>query len=363
MRKDTRSAAKGQLSTHFVFNKTKTKPQSQPAVMPTSPQKRKRSANEHTDAPLPVSVEKTKLSPTIPAEHTSTPTAPAPKPPGSKSTLVPRGTRKKATMGIKDESLLRMVCDCSTTSKVTELHFRKIPHSLIDWNNAHHINKINAWRNQIYGRAGLKARSVSLWYEAEELWFELYFHLSIVESRKRGILLPASRQVREAFNQTFVGSVIRDRNGEDLPPRVEREGNAFASKFNRMFPLLRARLNGCVLGRSGDVFVPKITFEMMERYREMKREMVEMDVEVESEYADGLEEWQWFLSHLLDGEDFEMNDFVKEEVDDAEEMEAKEYDAVAALVRLANSPVETQIALSPTCAGKSPSLRSSGHPD
>jgi len=179
---------------------------------------------------------------------------------------------------------------------------------------------------------------VSLWYEAEELWFELYFQLSIVEARKRGIMLPGNRQVRDAFNKTFVGRVIKGRGGEDLEPRVEREGNAFASKFNRMFPALRARLNGCVLGRSGDVFVPVITFGMVERYRVMKGKLTERGIEAESEYADGLEEWQWFLSHLPD---VEMEAVVKEE-EEAREMEAKEYDAVAALVSLANSPVDSR---------------------
>jgi len=183
----------------------------------------------------------------------------------------------------------------------------------------------------------VKARSVSLWYEAEELWFELYFQLSIVESRKRGIMLPGSRQVREAFNKTFVGRVIKGRNGENLLPRVEREGNAFASKLNRMFPALRARLNGCVVGRSGDVFVPVITFGMMERYRVMKGDLAERGIEAESEYADGLEEWRWFLSHLPD---VEMEAIVKEE--EVREMEAKELDAVAALVSLANSPVDSR---------------------
>jgi len=143
--------------------------------------------------------------------------------------------------------------------------------------------------------------------------------------------------VREAFNKTFVGRVIKGRGGEDLPPRVEREGNAFASKFNRMFPGLRARLNGCVAGRSGDVFVPVITFGMMERYKVMKGILAERGIEAEEEYADGLEEWQWFLSHLPD---VDMEAVVKDE--GVREMEAKELDAVAALVSLANSPVDSR---------------------
>ncbi|KAI4622464.1 uncharacterized protein J4E87_006406 [Alternaria ethzedia] len=317
----------------------KLEPQSHPSFISIPTQKRKRCAEEQTDPAFIAPAKKLKTSTTCaPAITTKAAITTTSKTSGSKSTLVPRGPRKKATLGVKDSSLLLMLCDSSTAPhKTTELHFRKIPHSLIDWHNPRHISQVNAWRNQIYGRAGLKARSVSLWYEAEELWFELYFQLSIVESRKRGIMLPGSRQVRDAFNKTFVGSVIKGRNGEDLPPRVEREGNAFASKFNRMFPALRARLNGCVVGRSGDVFVPVITFGMMERYKVMKESLVKRGIEAESEYADGLEEWRWFLSHLPD---VEMEAVVKEE--EVREMEAKEYDAVAALVSLANSPVDSR---------------------
>ncbi|KAI4686005.1 uncharacterized protein J4E88_003842 [Alternaria novae-zelandiae] len=212
----------------------KLEPQSHPSVISITTQKRKRRADEPTNPTLTSPAKKLKTSAGIAPVTTEKPKSTSRNTPGSKSTLVPRGPRKKATLGVKDESLLLMLCDSSTTpSKTTELHFRKIPHSLIDWHNPHHISQINAWRNQIYGRAGLKARSVSLWYEAEELWFELYFQLSIVESRKRGIMLPGSRQVRDAFNETFVGRAIKGRGGEDLPPRVEREGNAFASKFNQ----------------------------------------------------------------------------------------------------------------------------------
>ncbi|KAI4925522.1 hypothetical protein J4E85_007401 [Alternaria conjuncta] len=316
----------------------KLKPQSQPSVMSITTQKRKRYADEQTNLTLTSPAKKLKTSTECAPVTTEKPKTTSRNTPGSKSTLIPRAPRKKATLGVKDSSLLLMLCDSSTTpSKTTELHFRKIPHSLIDWHNPHHISQINAWRNQIYGRAGLKARSVSLWYEAEELWFELYFQLSIVEARKRGIMLPGSRQVREAFNKTFVGSVIKGRNGEDLPPRVEREGNAFASKFNRMFPALRARLNGCVLGRSGDVFVPVITFGMVERYRVMKESLAKRGIEAESEYADGLEEWRWFLSHLPD---VKMEADVKEE--EVREMKAKELDAVVALISLANSSVDSR---------------------
>jgi len=65
-----------------------------------------------------------------------------------KSHLVPRGTRKTAKVGQRDESLLRMLCDDSVSGEAKELHFRNIPHSSIDWNDVEHINKINNWRNR-----------------------------------------------------------------------------------------------------------------------------------------------------------------------------------------------------------------------
>ncbi|RYN41202.1 hypothetical protein AA0112_g2347 [Alternaria arborescens] len=335
-------------SAQYVSKKTKTDQKLPPVLTPLSANERKRSADEHNTGPALIpSAKKTKPTPNNTSTNSKKPLTTASKSYGFKSTLVPRGTRKKASIGHKDESLLRMVCDCSTTNRVTELHFRKIPHSMIDWNSAHHISKINAWRNQIYGRAGLKARSVSLWYEKEELWFELYFQLCIVESRKRGFLIPGSRKVRDAFNATFVGTIIQDKAGNDLPPRAAREANAFASKFNRMCPVLRARLNNCVFGNSGDTYMPKITFKMMEEYKTMKEEMAAKGVECESEYADHLEDWRHFLSHLPDPEDAEMQEVATEE-DDVKKMEAKEVDAVTALISLSHSPITSQIALSPT---------------
>ncbi|KAG9188956.1 hypothetical protein G6011_05824 [Alternaria panax] len=325
-------------SAQAALETIKQDPHSLSVLTSISTNKRKRPAHKPATNP----------SPTQPTKKAKpTPNKDAPKATSSKSALIPRGPRQKATINQPDPSLLRMICDCSSTHRVTELHFRKIPHSMIDWTSAAHISKINAWRNQIYGRAGLKARSVSLWYEQEELWFELYFRLSIKEARKagRGILLPGAKGVREVFNKCFVGTVIRDRAGDELPPRVEREANAFASKFNRMFPVLRARLNACVFGMSGDVFIPQMTLGMMERYRVMKADMKAKGIECESEYADHLEDWQHFLSHLPESEDVEVRGVIKEE-EDGKEMKAKEVDAVAALISLSHSSVDSQSALS-----------------
>jgi hypothetical protein len=180
----------------------------------------------------------------------------------------------------------------------TELHFRRIPHSAIDWNDIEHINKINNWRNQIYGRAGLKSKIVNTWLPDEELWFELYYQLSIAESRTRGMLIPKTVQVLRMFNETFVGQVLQDSHGKTMEPRIERQANAFASKFNRMCLHLKARLTQSVLGKSGDAFVPSITMAMLQTYKQMKTAMADKGIKTESAYAENLAEWLHLFSHL-----------------------------------------------------------------
>jgi hypothetical protein len=260
----------------------------------------------------------------------------------SKSRLVPRGERRSAKIGKKDEALLRMLCDDTESGELKELHFRNMPHSSIDWNDASHINKINNWRNQvssldhleiapltimsqIYGRAGLKSKAVTMWLPDEELWFELYFQMSIGEARVRGMLLPKTLLILDAFNETFVGRVLEDSHGNDVGPRIERKSNAFASKLNRMCPQLRARLHQSVFGKSGDIYVPKITFEMLQAYKDMKSDM---GIDEESDYSHDLEEWVHLFSHLPSIDDFPVT--------------SVEDDVAAALISMAAQSVNTQ---------------------
>jgi hypothetical protein len=145
----------------------------------------------------------------------------------------------------------------------------------------------------------MKSKAVTLWLPDEELWFELYFHLSISESLARGILLPKTLTILASFNRTFVGQILTGTHS----PRTERRSNAFASKLNRMCERLRNRLAQCVIGSSGDVFVPKITLELLHAYKELKARMAEKGIVEESEYAENLEEWKHFFSHLPSAND------------------------------------------------------------
>jgi hypothetical protein len=250
--------------------------------------------------------------------------------PPSKSRLIPRGERKSAKPGQKDETLLRMLCEDTESGELKELHFRNMLHSNIDWNDVNHINKINNWRNQIYGRAGMKSKAVTAWLPDEELWFELYYHLLIAESRVRGMLLPKTVEVLGTFNVTFAGRVIQDHHGYDTAPRTERQPNAFASKFNRMCPELRTRLYQSMFGKSGDVFVPEITLEMLYAYKKMKMDMSNKGIEKESAYAVHLDEWCYLFANLPSIGDFGMM---------AELGSSVENDAAAVLISMAMQPV------------------------
>jgi hypothetical protein len=281
-----------------IFNSSTPSPQKRNRPSPAS---LKRKASEDTNASFsPSSAKKVRYTaqprPTATLNPSRTrQTTLKHEPSSSQSRLVPHGPRASAKPGHKDETLLRMLCSDNSSGELKELHFRNMPHSAIDWTSASHINKINNWRNQIYGRAGMKSKAVTVWLPIEESWFELYFHLSIAESRRRGFILPKTTHVLTAFNDTFVGQVVRGLKGEDTQPRVERKPNAFAAKFNRMCPELRARLWQCTFGKSGDVYVPEITLEMVYEYEKMKEEF---GIEKESVYAGQLKEWCRLFANL-----------------------------------------------------------------
>jgi hypothetical protein len=113
-------------------------------MSPRSNLKRAAPQDTVTDALNAAPSKKTKTSrkPVVKREKATTDVTPV------KSQLVPRGARRTAKVGEKDESLLRMLCDDSVTGVARELHFRNIPHSTIDWSDAEHVTKINNWRNR-----------------------------------------------------------------------------------------------------------------------------------------------------------------------------------------------------------------------
>ncbi|KAF2675706.1 hypothetical protein K458DRAFT_397671 [Lentithecium fluviatile CBS 122367] len=197
---------------------------------------------------------------------------------GPASNLIPVGDRQKAVKGEVNVDMLRMLCIDRQTGKKKELHFKKLVHAEIDWNDNDHIAKINSWRNQLYGRAGLKAKAVIMWVAEEEQYLELYFHLIIVQGSKHGLMIPRAKDVLEDFNNFFAGKVFTNSAGEPYAPRAPRAHNAFVSKMNRVVLNLKTRLEYMMLGKSGDYYRPVITEAMLDKYIELRQELVNSGV-------------------------------------------------------------------------------------
>ncbi|KAK7181204.1 hypothetical protein PSPO01_12681 [Paraphaeosphaeria sporulosa] len=198
---------------------------------------------------------------------------------GAVSSLVPIGERKMAKKGVVEPDMLRMLCeDRDKNNERKELHFKKIIHADIDWDNKEHIDKINAWRNQIYGRAGIKNKTVLMWHKDEEAWIELFYQLLVVEAQERecGIEPPKPKTIREKFNEFFVGKVLLSAGGEELDPRVERGPGPFTSKLGRLVRALRPYLDEKLTSKNGSMFVPKINQEMIEEYQKLKAKLIEL---------------------------------------------------------------------------------------
>lgn len=186
------------------------------------------------------------------------------------STLVPKGKRKVAEKGKKDESMLHMLCIETRTGQEKELHFKKLVHSEIDWDNSDHIQSINSWRNQLYGRAGLKTKNIVMWHTEEVAFLELFYLLLIAEGAENGLMVPRSRTILREFNDFFAGKILQDSDGDGMTPRGNREHNAFVSKLNRATGHLNKRLDQVLGGRFGKNFTPAITSDMIQKYLALK---------------------------------------------------------------------------------------------
>ncbi|KAF2260550.1 hypothetical protein CC78DRAFT_547391 [Lojkania enalia] len=200
--------------------------------------------------------------------------------------------RRSAKKGDKDESLLRVLCVKEGTDEEKELFFKNIVHSRIDWDNPDHIGKINSWRNQIYGRAGQKMKDVTMWHPDEALFCELYFNMLIAKGRKTAIEVPKGIRMFEDFNGYFVNRILKDKDGNDLPPRTRRNHSSISSKMTRVCEQLKPRLDE-VMKDKEDAYIresyrPKITGPMLAEFCEFK---VELGLEDREACDPELEKW------------------------------------------------------------------------
>jgi hypothetical protein len=190
--------------------------------------------------------------------------------PDGKGILIPIEPRKLAKAGTKDMTMLAMLTKHSKTQELKELHFQNIVYAHIDWKNKTHITKINAWRNQIYGRANLGVKDVTLWNVDEEAWIEMYHVLLLKYAKKHPLRMHPSKEVWTNFNKFFLGKVLVDKDGNDLPPRIERPLASFTSKVTRLCGKMKEQLDVLSKGSLGNDYTPIITQEMIDEYKGIK---------------------------------------------------------------------------------------------
>lgn len=258
------------------------------------------------------------------------------------SKLKPTEPRKNAVVGQRDESRLRVACKHVKTGKSLQLDFVKRTVSEIDWNNKAHVAEINQWRNQIYNRAGMKMKEVDTWSPDEELWIELYCHLSIAEATKQAIRQPQTKAIGEVFLAFFVDREVKDRRGV-VVEREPRSLSSFSNKFIRVYPDLKRHLKQSMLGTTGDAFMPTITDELLNDFKKVKAEMVSSGGQTQA--ASFLQTLEWRAFFLPQPAEEGNGDITldnkegdQDESDFASELAHREDDAAGTLVSMAAQP-------------------------
>lgn len=179
-----------------------------------------------------------------------------------KPIMIPQAERRSAKLGEKDESLLTVDCVNSKTGRESSLYFRYYKWKNLDWNSRRHIDKINSWRNQIWGRANMKMRKVICWHADEDAFFDLYMGICLNRALSDQIKMPTAAQICEDFNDFFRGRVLQDKHGQDMDPRPYRNLASFNSKYNRLCWAIK-EANREILTK-GPHFRPVITEVMFE---------------------------------------------------------------------------------------------------
>jgi hypothetical protein len=195
-----------------------------------------------------------------------------------KGKLIPvKWPRKAAKLGKKDESVLRIVCNVrdSAVGRQKEMFFKNIPWEQIDWNNRAHIEKINSWSSQVYGRANLGSKSVHKWGAEEDLWIGMYHLLVLKECHKRpeGVKMPKLTLTLKAFNDFFKGKTLYKYVGKNntktpLPVRGVRQYSSFAAKVNRLAKKIKDQVLVIHATKEGEAkpFRPLITEDLFHDY-------------------------------------------------------------------------------------------------
>lgn len=193
------------------------------------------------------------------------------------SKLVPNKERVFARVGIKDESLARIMCTHRDTGEKKELLFKQL--NKMDWDDAFWIDRLNSWSSQIHRRAGERRKEVKIWHRDEETWQEIFFFKILIHAMKpenqQRFRMPTREVLTHHFNKFFEGRVLLNETGGPMPPRTVRVPGAVVSKLDRFHPPIQKQLKTHLLAKNGELYVPQITSDMFEPFRVAKKALCE----------------------------------------------------------------------------------------
>jgi hypothetical protein len=184
------------------------------------------------------------------------------------------GIADTARIGQAEPEKLTIQLRNSATGEVVTYKLTTLsPHS-INWTDKAHIQEISRWRTTIFRQHDIPPRRHNIAYLPEEVDYLLLLFKKIkaVVEAGHNVKIPGGVPITEEFNKFFVGKVLKDEHGADLPPREMREVLSIHSKLyhtNSGIPALRTVIRKLMETRhGGDVYVPIITEEELRRYQE-----------------------------------------------------------------------------------------------
>jgi hypothetical protein len=184
------------------------------------------------------------------------------------------GIADTARIGQAEPEKLTIHLRNSATGEVVTHKLATLSPHFINWTDKAHIQEISKWRTSIFRQHDIPSRRHNIAYLPEEVDYLLLLFKKIkaVVEAGHNVKIPGGVPITEEFNKFFVGKVLKDEHGADLPPREMREVLSIHSKLyhaNSGIPALRMVIRKLMETRHGGiVYVPIITEEELQKYRE-----------------------------------------------------------------------------------------------
>ncbi|KAF2874364.1 hypothetical protein BDV95DRAFT_604550 [Massariosphaeria phaeospora] len=171
-------------------------------------------------------------------------------------------------------------------TKKDEVHIYSKKHGVsLDWNNTQHIQLVHNWRRRLFRTKGMvPIKETSTYAPDEEAYLELFYEkvkATIIAEQKKSngasIILPHITAIAKVFNSFFMGKILKDQKGHDLPPRKFREYPSFKNKIgnkNGKINHVRAEVGKLIEGQAQThAYLPIITVHELLEFREGKMDV------------------------------------------------------------------------------------------